>query len=200
MPGPGRFLRDNVFLAAAVALPLVVIAFFLLASAIPQWTVPPPAYDLVLRAGGPYDQAVRVSVEYHVQDGQVHVTVRPVAPNAFPQRSTLLLFDHRALALREIAVDLPAVVGEGDASTTARVERLASRRVIAETQAPDGYRLEMRTRRGPGLVGELFGMHRYDQHVVLTNRGRVISLALPAPHQYLAPVQAVGWLAEEGAH
>jgi hypothetical protein len=197
-PAVGRFVRENVFLVAAVALPLVVIGFFLAASAIPRWTVPPPAYDLVFRAGGPYDQAPRVSVEYHVRDDAVHVTVRPVDANAYPQRSTLFLVDHRTLALREIPVNLPALVGEGGAATTAVVDALAGRRVIAEVQAPDGYRLEMRTRRGPGLVGELFGMHRYDQNVVLSNRGRVIPLALPAPHQYLGPVQAVGWLADEG--
>jgi hypothetical protein len=198
MPAPGRFVRDNVFLVAAVALPLLVIGFFLAASAIPQWTVPPPAYDLVLRAGGPYDQTPRVSVEYPVRDGTVHVTVRPLAANAYPQRSILFLFDHRTLTLREVPVELPALVGEGDAATTAVVSALAGRRVVAEMHAPDGYRLEWRARRGPGLVGELFGMHRYDQNVVLANRGRVIALALPAPHQYLAPVYAVGWLADEG--
>jgi hypothetical protein len=44
----GRFVRDNPFLAAAVALPLVVVLFFLLSAALPRWTVP-PRYDLLLR-------------------------------------------------------------------------------------------------------------------------------------------------------
>src|SRR6188474_2962219 len=66
-PGPmtdlRRFVRQNAFLVAAVALPLVVIIFFLLAAAIPRWTVAPPAFDLVLR-GTSYEQpAPRVSLE-----------------------------------------------------------------------------------------------------------------------------------------
>ncbi len=42
-----RFVRDNAFLIAAVALPLVVVGFFLLFTAIPRWTVPPPQHDLL---------------------------------------------------------------------------------------------------------------------------------------------------------
>ena len=54
---PRGFLRDNIFLVAAVSLPLIVVAFFLVASAIPRWLVPPPAYDLLISASDPYNQA-----------------------------------------------------------------------------------------------------------------------------------------------
>src|SRR4026207_414357 len=79
-PGPmrdvGRFVRRNAFLVAAVALPLVVVIFFLLAAAIPRWTVAPPDFDLVLR-GTSYEQpAPRVSLEFDVRDGRVQATVR----------------------------------------------------------------------------------------------------------------------------
>ena len=45
----GRLVRDNAFLIAAAALPVLVVALFLLSTAIPRWTVPPPAYDVLLR-------------------------------------------------------------------------------------------------------------------------------------------------------
>jgi len=65
MADRGRFLRENAFLLAAVLLPLVVIGFFLVATAIPRWVVPAPAYDLLMRRAGAYDQtAPRVAVDF----------------------------------------------------------------------------------------------------------------------------------------
>src|SRR5688572_30393210 len=80
-PGSGRFLRDNAFLVAAVSLPLVVIAFFLLAAAIPRWRVPPPAYDLLIRAADDYNPAAnrRVVVDFEVRGGKVVATARPIS-------------------------------------------------------------------------------------------------------------------------
>src|SRR5215813_11728655 len=69
---PRGFFRHNAFLVAAVALPVIVVAFFLLATAIPRWTVPPPAYDLVLRVGKSYEQPrPQVAVEFKVDDGRI---------------------------------------------------------------------------------------------------------------------------------
>jgi hypothetical protein len=63
----GRFVRDNPFLAAAVALPLVVVLFFLLSAALPRWTVP-PRYDVLLRTRA-YDQiGPLISVDVVVQE------------------------------------------------------------------------------------------------------------------------------------
>jgi hypothetical protein len=78
-PGPSRFLRDNAFIVAAVTLPVLVGAFFVIASAIPRWTVPGPAYDLVMRVGRPYDSVpAKVVVDFRVRDGRVEAIVRSV--------------------------------------------------------------------------------------------------------------------------
>jgi len=201
-PGSGRFLRDNAFLVAAVSLPLVVVAFFLLSTAIPRWTVPPPAYDLLLRANDlyNYNQATpRVRVEYHVRDGKVEATARAIPANTPVTRTALILFDHATLISREISVDLPDNLVEGDPPRTIVVDTPPGQRVVAQARAPDGYQLETRSQRGPGIVGELFGMNRYNSDTMLTNRGRVVSLTLPVPYQnqYISSVDAVGWLVPE---
>ena len=200
-PGPmtdlGRFVRQNAFLVAAVALPLVVVIFFLLAAAIPRWTVAPPAFDLVLR-GTSYEQpASRVSLEFDVRDGRVQATVRPVPPNTYPSRATLFLFDHQTMKVSRLQVDVPDL-RDGDPPRTFVVPALEKRRVSSTTTAPDGYELKMRTGGGTGLVGDLFGMGRYDRSVSLVNRGRVVSLALPPPYEYYSPVYALGWLDDDG--
>jgi len=193
----GQFVRRNAFLVAAVSLPLVVVIFFLLAAAIPQWTVPPPAYDAILR-GSTYEQPTqRVSVEFLVRDGKVHATVRPVPANMYPTRSTLFLFDHRTMKVTRINVDAPDLK-EGDATRTFVVPDLATLHVVSSTVAPDGYELKHRSAGSSGLVGDLFGMDRYNRNASLVNRGRVVSINLPPPYEYYSPISILGWVSHDG--
>jgi hypothetical protein len=194
MGGSRSVLRQNAFLLAAAALPVAVVAFFVLASVIPRWTVPPPAYDLLLHTNGGYDQTgPRVAVDYNVRDGRVQATVRPLQPNVNLAPAKLLLFEHATMNLREIPVDLPDL-SEGDPPRTFVVDRFDGRRAVAQTKAPDGYALEIRARRGPGLVGEIFGMGRYDSSAALVNRGRVVPISLPEDQRYSYGLHMVGWL------
>ncbi len=197
-PGPTRFLRDNVFLVAAVCLPILVVGFFLLSSAIPRWRVPAPAYDLLIRAGE-YDQTTqRVSLDVDVRDGAVQATARPVAVTLYVQRSTLWLFDHKTMKARRVPIDVPDLK-EGDAPKTFPVAALAGLHVTTAPNAPDGY--ELRTpldRGGAGIVGDIFGMRRHSSRVAVTNRGRVVPIDLPTPYQYYSQVHFVGWVLNEG--
>ena len=194
--GGRRFLRDNAFLVAAVVLPVAVVAFFLLATAIPRMRVPPPAYDLILRADRPYEPAqAQYSVEFEVRDDAVVAVIRTVPVNTYLPRPALLLFDHRTLELREIPLQLPAVA-EGDPVRTLTIEALSGRRIVSRAKAPDGYEFDARTDRGPGIVGELFGMRRHDRRATLVKDGRVIPLTLPAGYQHSYGLHPVGWVVE----
>jgi hypothetical protein len=196
-PDVARFVRQNAFLVAAVSLPVVVVMFFLLAATIPRWTVPPPAYDLVLR-GSSYDQPVqRVSIEFDVRDGRVQATARAVPANMYPSRATLFLFDHRTMKVSRVAVDVPDMK-EGDPPRTFVVPALEKLHVIATASAPDGYEVKLRHSGGAGIVGDLFGMGHYDRNLSLVNRGRVISVALPPPYEYYSPVSTLGWVNTDG--
>jgi hypothetical protein len=192
----GRLVRDNAFLVAAVALPMVIVVFFLVATAIPRWQVAPPAYDLLVRAASYEQTRPRVSVEFDVRDGRVEGTARVVPENTYPPGWKLFLFDHESMTTREIPVHIPEIA-EGDPPRTFVVEALVDRRVIDQTRAPDGYELTSASGRSPGLVGELFGMRRYDRSASIVNRGRIVPLRLPVPYQYYLPVTSIGWLASE---
>ena len=202
-PGSGRFLRDNVFLVAAVSLPLVVVAFFLLSTAIPRWTVSAAC----VRSADARERRVQLQPDesagdrsFNVRDGKVEATIsgRP-GQRVSIAIGPLFLFDHATLSVSEIPVELPdkLVLVEGDPPRTIVVDTPPGRRVLAQARAPDGYQLETRSQRGPGIVGELFGMHRYNSDAVLTNRGRVIPITLPAPFQIsirlLCQRPSAGW-------
>jgi hypothetical protein len=200
MPPARRFLRDNAVLVAAFALPLVVVGFFLVATVIPRWVVPPPAHDLLLRSNRIYDGSrISISVEFQVRDGRVEATVRPVSPNTYSSLPALWLLDHRTMTIRQVPVDLPDRMSEGEAPRTIVVGALAGRRVLAQSQAPDGYEIKTRqSNGGSGLIGDIFGMRRYDTGVSLVCRGRVIRVPVPPPVEYQTPMYAVGWVVDEG--
>jgi hypothetical protein len=193
------FLRDNAFLVAAVALPALVAVFFVIANAIPQWTVADPAYDLVLRAARSYDATpATVTVTYVVRDGLVEAVVRPALPNDHTPPPALFLFEHDTMRVREIPLELPAIVPEGE-TRIVPVDALAGRPVIGDREAPDGYRVETGTRGGPGLVGDIFGMGRYRSRLSLVKNGRVIPIELPPPDEtpYAAEVSMIGWVGND---
>lgn len=195
--GLARFIRGNAFVAAAIALPLLVAGFFILAAAIPRWTVPAPAYDLVFRAPGPHDGSTRFVLDFNVRDGRVEITVRPAPQQGYVQPWGLFLFDHRTMTVREVPLGLPDSLTDGKPATVV-VQALAGRRVAPEGTAPDGYQLRTGRAEGGGLIGELFGMGRYRQNVALVRDGRMVPLVLPGPYRNpYEPVYAVGWIVDD---
>jgi hypothetical protein len=191
-----RFLWDHALVVAAISLPLVVVAFFLLSSIIPGWLLPPPAHDLlirVVREGYDYTSP-GVGVHFNVRDGRVEATVRPLAAPTYSQTS-LLLVDHTSMTVREILVAVPPTLATNDPPQTFIVGALGGRRVLAGLRAPDGFRLEHRNQRGPGFAGGVLGMtDAYVHRVTLVNRGRVVPITLPPRYLHLSSVQVVGWL------
>lgn len=197
-----RVLRENAFLVAAVALPLVVVGLFLVASAIPRWRVPPPAYDLLLRGDQPYQPARGgIAVEFRVRDGHLEATVRGLAATAVAPAPRLLLVDHETLNVRDIPLDLPSDFAEGDPPVTVPIAALAGRRVLADSRAPDGYEMRVDRHGSRGLIGGLFGVGGGGSYgtVAIANRGRVIRIALPSG-SYAYSVTALGWVMAEGTN
>ena len=192
----GRALRNNAFLVGAVGLPLVVICLFLLSTAIPRWTVPPPAYDLLLHTTSWRQEGPRVSVEFVVLNGRVQATIRPRSGHGTTTRSRLWLFDHAAMTVREIPVALPERLEDGEAARTIEIEALAGRQVLDRSTAPDGYEVQTRSHSGPGVVGDLFGMRRSDRTITIANRGRAIPIRIPAEETYQPPA-FIGWMIDE---
>ncbi|HKH72116.1 MAG TPA: hypothetical protein VKA59_12240 [Vicinamibacterales bacterium] len=193
---PARFLRDNAFLVAAVSLPLGVVGVFLLVTAIPKWTVPPPQYDLLLQTTEYGSTNPAISVGLLVRDEALHATVRAVKDGYAP-RVRLWRFDHATLSTREIPMDFPTPPGDGDAAQPVAVEALRGRRVVTDPKAPDGYQVRTSRDGGPGVIGDIFGMRRYGQPTAIMNRGRVVSIEIPTANRYEQPA-FVGWIVNGG--
>jgi hypothetical protein len=191
-----RFLRENAFLVGAVSLPVAVVGVFLLLTTIPNWTVSPPRYDLLVETTE-YDAAnPPISIALAVRDERLQATVRIVKDGHLP-RIRLWRFDHATLSAREVPLHVPTVAPAGDEPQTVVVEALRGRRIVTDAKAPDGYQLRTPDGGGPGLIGDIFGMRRYGQPGAIVNRGRVVPIDIPTPTLYQAPV-FVGWVVDGG--
>ena len=131
-----------------------------------------------------------------MRDGRIEATFRPLPQPTYISPARIFLFDHATMTVQPIAVDIPTDMKDGDPPRTIVVDALAGRRVTADSHAPDGYQLDNRSRRGPGLVGDLFGMNRYDSSAALVKSGRVVPIALPHSNQYGGSVYLVGWITD----
>jgi len=202
-----RFLQRNIVLVAAFVLPAAVAALFILATTIPKWTVPPPQHDLVLRVERPYaSPPPDVSVEFSLRDGQVEAIVRPVVRPDNPslgmpyvQRWALLLFDHTAMQVREIPVDVPPSLPQGE-TRIVPIDALAGRYVTAGETAPDGYKVaSVSSGGGGGIVGDIFGMsRRYRPRIAIAKDGRTIELDVPVPYRDAYTVSyPIGWIRDD---
>jgi hypothetical protein len=193
---PARLLRDNAFLVGAVSLPLAVVGLFLLVTAIPKLTVSPPGYDLLLQTTE-YDRAhSSIGVELFVRDDALQARLR-VVKDAQTPRVRLWRFDHTTLSAREVPMNLPTLASDVDVAQTVVVEAVRGRRIVTDTKAPDGYQLRTPDGGGPGVIGEIFGMHRYGQPTAIVNRGRVVPIDIQTSNQYQAPA-FVGWVVDGG--
>lgn len=203
-----KFLRENFVLVAAFALPGAVAALFLVAMAIPKWTVALPQHDLVMSVERWDATPSEVFVTFVVRDGRLEADLRPLTKPTnpavgiiYPQKWALLLFDHQAMEVRELPLDLPKSLAEGE-TRTVPIEALAGRRIVPGGDAPDGYKVASLNTgsSGGGIVGEVFGMdRRYRRGVAVAKSGRTVALELPAPHrETYGTIQTIGWIADDG--
>lgn len=192
------FLRENAFLAAAIALPIAVVMLFLIATALPRWLVAAPQHDLLIRAHGSYEQArPRVSVEFVVRDARVEAIVRGLPAETYAQVPRLYLVEHDTMNVREVPYDVPTALGPNDPPVTISID-LKARKVIADSKSPDGYELRTQSSGGnAGIAGDLFGMRSYRHEAALVKSGRVEEISLPVGTSSYS-VAAVGWVLNDG--
>ncbi len=212
------WLKENVFIVAALALPLLVAGLFLVVSAVPRLLVDDPRYDLLFAitdSGAPDSD---VALSFRLEDGGVWADASASA-RYVSGRQQLYRFDAATMKVRRIDVNIPEGVRQTlsriatrnltqssqDPSVPPaplvypvpfRVSETAGLSLIESTVAPDGY--EFADHAGDrGLFGELFGMGSSRFSVRIVKHGRIIALQIPDRHTgryYYANAMLLGWV------
>jgi hypothetical protein len=205
------WVKDNLFVIAAIALPLVVAAMFILATWLPTLYVEDPTYDLLVVIDKHHDQSQRFQVRYDVEDGQLVASASYALARRPLRDAELHRFSPSAGTIKRVQVPLPAELKaalkaldngaedrkETDALPLPLPAALTQLQLLAGDTAPDGYTFRNRHGRGAGLFGELFGMHGRYHAMSVEKDGRVVGIATDADdpyHYYYNNVRFLGWI------
>lgn len=195
-------LRDNLALVVGIALPIGVVAVFVLVNAVPRWLTEPPRHDMLL-AYDDYASARRrdYGVDIEVVDGRVRARiVRPDDVDGRVARSRqvprLFRYDAGAGQVREIDLPLPADAAEVENGAALSLPGLADAGISAKLTAPDGYAYVGQGSASASILGGLFGTSRGRDLVVIEKAGARLSIPLPATSSYRGRVRFIGWIVE----
>ena len=199
----GSWIRRNLALLAGITLPLVVIGFFLLATAIPRWLVAPPSHDLLVAdiTGYPIDASQTVFRRFTVEDGRLVAHWRRLGDDERLRPQRLLVLPRGGTRLREIELAPPPGIEESDEELSRPVAALADVSLLTRRIAPDGYEFTEMDRGGIGLFNGLFGIRRYRSGYAIEKQGRTIPLRFAAERDapWYSELEFLGWLPADAA-
>ena len=192
-----KFVKDNLVLVVGVTLPVLLMAGFLLASALPGRLSDPPKYDLLYwEHDYPPGVSLPITLQLIVKDGVLMAlyTPVPVPRGAYPNGTWRKLFRYEAATgtVRELSLPFPPDMASMKEAREVIVEATMGLKIETTRQSPDGYELTFGDRRGGGLLLDLFGGGRdYGAH--LSKGSRSVPL-MGGPGRPYSSVEFLGWV------
>lgn len=188
------FLRKNLMIVVSIALPLLVVIFFALATVLPGLFATPPAYDLLLtHQGRVFATESPVKISFVVNGERLSARIVKSNGSIYGNNPRLFRYDHVSGAVREISIPIPENISELPVGSELPVPELARLKISNTLRAPDGY--EFRGyRRGGGLMTEIFGGNRNRHDATLAKGGAIIRLRLPASDYWYNEVHFLAWV------
>lgn len=191
-----KYMRQNPMIAAGILLPLVIVVFFVFATAIPKFLVEPPAHDFLFTVPENRGSKPAIELRFDVVDNRLRV--RLFKTNlAYRSVARLYLFDHETLDVREITIDVPNDPETFEEADEIDVAEFAKRPISTERKAPDGYEIRQPRYRNGNLMTALFGGNRRNR-LSIHKSGAVIDVPDPAnnAYYYYYNVNFIGWLTD----
>ncbi|MCB9979249.1 MAG: hypothetical protein H6862_06575 [Rhodospirillales bacterium] len=166
------FFKENILLLCGIALPLILIGFFLVAGQIGKTSVPAPQYDLVF-AVDYYKNSQNRQWDINLESGKIIIQKRKIEKDGPDTLPRLYVFNRRTLSAQRLDLDFDKTDSQG-VLTDPLLENINKREILPGPIAPDGYRFEYAGNGGSGLLGEIFGMSRRRWAYALVNGARTI--------------------------
>ena len=181
-------------IVVSIALPLLVVLFFALASILPSLYSTPPAHDLLLSfQGRATSKTSQVRINLSVVDGRVKAVTSPLDKYYYDNYPRLFRYHHQSGEISEISIPVPDNIAELKDGTEIPIPELAGVRVSDKLRAPDGYEFSGR-RRGGGFIMEMFGGSRNRNYLRISKDGAITRVRLPESDYWYNDARFVGWV------
>jgi hypothetical protein len=182
------FFKQNFSLVVGVALPVLLVLFFWLATVVPRILVEPPQHNLIFTSDHyDYNAQVNGTVRFDVKGGQLRAFFHEGDTQGYRQVPRLFYFNVKTESTREIALDIPEDLKDGSAIG---IPDLENHEFSNESRSPDGYSFDNSYRGRHGLI---FGGSSYRYHAKIEKDGRAIKIPMPGRSSTYDNLRFLGW-------
>ena len=182
------FIKQNFSMVVGVALPVLLVLFFWLATIVPKMWVEAPQHNLIFTSDHyDYNAQLHGTVRFDVKEGKLRAFFHEVGNQGYRQVPRLFYFNVTTESTREIVLDMPADLTDGVAI---EIPEMESHKFSNETRSPDGYTFDNSYR---GRHGIFFGGGGYRYHSKIEKDGRAIKIPMPSGDSSYQNLRFLGW-------
>lgn len=186
------FIKDNFVLIAGLALPVLMIVFFMLATVLPKSMSTPPAHDFLFNVEeyGSIPQAF--ITELVVRDGKLYARMKKTEQGHYNAKK-IYRYNAKSQTVSKVPYTLPTETAEPSEIILTETSGLT---LSTDTTAPDGYTFRSSNNGHGGLLNELFVGGGYRSNYFLTKGS--VSWKLPDVDNqtYYYNINFIGWIVE----
>lgn len=188
-----NWLKENLVLAIGLALPVLLIVLFFVATVLPKSFGTPPQYELLFTTTKyDYQNKPEYLLDFTVKNNQLIVKAKKNEDknnyNAYTKK--LMTYDAKTETLREIAID-ESKLSDG---VEVILEETKNMQLDTNNVSPDGYTLEGPNYNSSGLLGGLFGGGYRNNGFRLKKGGVGYKVPQHQPDYYYSDLKFVGWV------
>lgn len=190
-----NFIKENFVLIVGLALPVLLIALFFVASVLPKSMAVPPQHEMLFTTTRyDYQNPPSHNIDFFVKDGAL--TARVSKGTAQPPQNyikRLMVYDGKTQSVREIPYNI-SEVGEVPDGSEIIFSAFNNLKVDGSSKAPDGYEFDNSNSYGGGfLMHGLFG-GGYRQGFRVTKGAVSFKIPENANSDYGFDIRFIGWI------
>jgi hypothetical protein len=187
-----NWVKENLVLVVGLALPVLLIALFFVATVLPKTFGTPPQYELLFTTTKyDYQNKPEYVLDFNVKNKQLMVKSKKYDEKTYNNATRLLMaYDAKTEVVREIKID-ESKLNEG---SEILLEETKNMELDTSLISPDGYTLEGPNYNSSGLLGGLFG-GGYRNSGFRIKKGNVgYKVPQHQPDYYYSDLKFVGWV------
>ena len=190
-----NFVKENLVLVIGLALPVLLIILFFVATVIPKSMGTPPQYEMLFTTTKyDYQNKPEYVIDFNVKNQQLMLNLKKNDEKNYNNATKILMaYDGKTETVREIKIDASKLT-EGNEVLLEETKKLS---IDTAVISPDGYMLEGPNYGGNGLVGGLFGGGYRNTGYRLKKGGVGYKVPNMQPDYYYSQLQFIGWIAKK---
>ena len=194
-----NFIKNNFVLIVGLALPVLLMFGFMIASNLPDVITDPPKYDLIFTVTETSNNNLPIALKLTVnKDG---VLMAQYIPNrkenySYNPWKKLYIYEAKTQKVRELPFPYPADMGKITETKEEVVEATKGFKLDTASESPDGYSISYNGHSRSGLIGELFIGSSYSSEPRLRKGSSSVELMSGdnRTYFYYGSVEFVGWV------